>query len=340
MKLEQHFKKLDSEISLNPTRQQRIESAYSNWKGIFEIHEDTKEIFVEFYEQGSYSTNTAIKPQNSSEFDIDAVLLLKLDEEMKPKETLQLIKNVIESYDNYKGKAKVKDRCVRIDYAGDFHMDVVPAKPTEAEHICIPCKSDDEWQETNPKGFRDWFNEKHSDANYKLSITVRIVKYWRDLKVGKDTAPKSILLSTLLANQIVPCNSTAETLVLTLENLVQNLDLILNDEDEPYVENPSLENENLARDWDKSKYDIFKKKLEKFAVDARAALDEKDKDESIRLWRLIFDSKFPKELPEEETAKAIIDGKILVNSAGTLNSIEGISIPKHRFYGDILNEKK
>jgi hypothetical protein len=339
MKLEKHFKKFDSEISLNPTREQRIESAYSNWKTNFETHENTKDIFLEFYEQGSYSTKTAIKPQNSSEFDIDAVLLLNLDEEKKPKETLQLIKDIIESYESYEGKATVKDRCVRIDYAGDFHMDVVPAKPTEKEHICIPCKSEDKWQETNPKGFRNWFNKKHSDASYKLSRIVRIVKYWRDLKVGKDTAPKSILLSTLLANHIVTSNSIAETLVLTLENLVENIDFILNEYEQPYVENPSLAKENLARDWDRAKFDIFKTKLIKFAVNARTALDEKDEEESIKQWRLIFDSKFPKELPEEETAKAISSGKVFVNAAGALNAVEGISIPNHRFYGEV-NEKK
>lgn len=340
MKLNKHFEKLNSEISLNPTRENRIESAYATWKDNFKNHEDIKDIFNDFYQQGSYSTGTAIKPQNSSEFDIDAVLVLNLDEESKPKETLQKIKNVITSYENYKDKVKVKDRCVRIDYAGDFHMDIVPAKlADDGEHILIPCKSEDEWQETNPKGFTEWFEDKHRDSEYKLSQTVRLIKYWRDLKVGKDTAPKSILLSTLVANNILHHNSIAETLVETLENLVENIDSILNEEDEPYVENPSLEGENLARDWDKSKFDIFKTKLEKFASNSRVALDEADKDKSIKKWRESFGTKFPEELPEEKVANAISAGQILVNSQGTLNRECGKSIPEHRFYGDKLNER-
>ncbi|HBJ2623059.1 TPA: hypothetical protein LA827_002844 [Clostridium botulinum] len=340
MKLQKYFEKFDSEIGLNPTREQRIDSAYETWNNNFKDHEKLQEIFNDFYQQGSYATKTAIKPQNSSEFDIDAVLLLNLDHDKKPKETLQLIKDVIKSYSSYKGKCKIKERCVRIDYAGDFHMDIVAAKLSGDEHILIPCKSDDEWQETNPKGFKNWFNEKHADASYKLSRIVRIVKYWRDLKVGKDTAPKSILLSTLLANNIVTSNSISETLVLTLESLVENIDSILDDNGQPYVENPSLAGENLARDWDKDKYDIFKTKLEKFAVNARAALDETDKDESIKQWRNIFDTKFPNELPEVEEAKAITAGKVFVNAVGTLNTTEGKVIPQHRFYGDIEYEKK
>ncbi len=35
MKLEKYFKKFDSEIGLNPTRKQRIESAYETWKEKF-----------------------------------------------------------------------------------------------------------------------------------------------------------------------------------------------------------------------------------------------------------------------------------------------------------------
>ncbi|XZL28673.1 SMODS domain-containing nucleotidyltransferase [Clostridium perfringens] len=340
MKLEKYFKKFDSEIGLNPTRKQRIESAYETWKENFKDHDDLKYIFEDFYQQGSYATNTAIKPQNSSEFDIDAVILLNLADDKQPKETLQLIKNIIESYSTYKGKVKIKDRCVRIDYAGEFHMDIVPAKTSNDEYILIPCKTDDEWQETNPKGFKNWFNDKHAEASYKLSIIVRIVKYWRDIKVGKNTAPKSILLSTLLANSIIPSNSIAETLVLTLENLIENIDLILDSDGQPYVENPSLTGENLARDWSKDKFDIFKAKLEKFAVDARTALNEESKSESIKQWRNIFDTKFPKELPEEKLANDISTGKVLVNSSGTLNTTQGKVIPNHRFYGEVIYEKK
>lgn len=236
------------------------------------------------------------------------VLLLSLNDDKEPKETLQLIKNVIKSYTAYKDKVKVKDRCVRINYVGDFHIDIVPAKLSD---------------------------DKHTETSYKLSIIVRIVKYWRDLKVGKDTAPKSILLSTILANNIITENSIAATLVLTIENLVKNIDSILDDDGQPYVENPSLLGENLARDWDKDKFNIFKTKLEKFAVDARRALDEEDKKESIKLWINIFDIKFPEKLPEEETVKAISEGKILVRAQGMLNTMEGKVIPKHRFYGDV-----
>lgn len=43
MKLNKHFEKLNSEISLNPTRENRIESAYETWKDNFKNHDDLKD---------------------------------------------------------------------------------------------------------------------------------------------------------------------------------------------------------------------------------------------------------------------------------------------------------
>lgn len=339
MKLNDYFKVFDSNISLNPTRKDRIESAFETWKANFKDNEELKEIFKDFYKQGSYATDTAIRPQNSNEFDVDSILVLDLEENKKPKETLTFVADVLKSYEAYKDKVTVKDRCVRINYAGDFHMDIVPAKPTDGEHVLIACKSEDEWQETNPLGFKNWFVEKHAEASYKLSPVTRAIKYWRDYSVGKDTAPKSILLTTLIAKHINGCNSVAESIVLTLESLVDNIDDILGEDGEPFVENPSLEGENLARDWSRSKFDIFKKKLSKFASDSRAALDEKDSDDSIKMWRDIFGNKFPEELPEEaNSAENIKKGTVLVNSAGTLNAVKGKRIPEHRFFGGYIDE--
>ncbi|WP_416044593.1 SMODS domain-containing nucleotidyltransferase [Clostridium tyrobutyricum] len=339
MKLNDYFKVFNSNISLNPTRDDKIESAFETWKANFKENEKLKEIFNEFYAQGSYATGTAIRPQNSNEFDVDSILVLDLEDSKKPKETLTFIANVLKSYEAYKDKITVKDRCVRINYAGDFHMDIVPAKPTDEEYVLIACKSEDEWKETNPVGFKNWFIEKNAEASYKLSPVTRAIKHWRDYSVGKDTAPKSILLTTLIAKHINGCNSIAKSIVLTLESLVDDIDDILDKDGEPFVENPSLEKENLARDWSKSKFDIFKKKLSKFASDSRAALDEKDSDKSIKMWRNIFGNKFPDELPEEaDSSENIKNGNILVNSSGMLNNVEGTKILEHRFFGGYIDE--
>ncbi len=333
MKLNDYFKSFVGNISLNPTREDRINSALSTWEDIFKNDDEIKTYFKDFFKQGSYATGTAIIPTGSNEFDIDTVLLLDIGDKYDAKGMIDFVYNRMKTKEAYKDKLIKKERCVRVNYIGDFHMDIVPAKPTEGEHILISSKSDNEWVKTNPEGFVKWFKNKNSQNNYNLVNATKIIKYWRDNKVGNNTAPKSILLTTLIGEHIKAANSDAETLVLTLENMVSKLDDILVD-NEPYVENPSLKGENLARDWDKSKYDIFKNKLEKFSTDARAALDEDDKDKSIKKWQDIFGNKFPAELSEaSDFSEKVRNGSVLVGSNGTLNGNSGQNIPPHRFYG-------
>lgn len=334
-KLNQYFKVFHTNISLNQTRINRITNAHTTLEDLLNKDEVIKPLFQNFYLQGSYATHTAIRPQNGNEFDVDTVLLMSLSEDDEPKNIINLIASRLVSYDSYKDKIIIKDRCVRVNYQGDFHMDIVPAKPTDDEHILIPSRKEGDWLEANPAGFIKWCQDINSEADGKFTRVVKFIKYWRDRSVGKDTAPKSILLTTIIGKNIVGKNSDAESLVLTLEKTANNLDSILVDK-EPYVENPSLEGENLARDWDKTKYDIFKTKLEKFAIDARSAYDDTDKESTIKKWQDIFGSKdFPGELSERaEMADAIKAGSVLVSSKGILNTASGAPLKEHRFFGE------
>lgn len=333
MKLEQYFKQFEGKISLDPTRVNRIVSAVRTWENLLKEDEEIKKIFNDFFVQGSFAVSTAIRPQNDQEFDVDAVLLLDLDDSMEPRELIDFIADRMKMNEKYKDNIKKKDRCIRVDYSGDFHIDIVPAKNIDEEWILIPSKKEDEWVETNPAGFIEWCKDIEAESGNKFSTVTKILKYWRDTKVGKDTAPKSILLTTLIGGNIDYKNSVAESLVLTLEELIQNLDnYVVNGE--PYVENPSLAGENLARDWNLENFEIFKKKLKKLHKDAKDALDEKDKDESINKWRKIFGSCFPAELSEAANLNNHVrNGLVFVAPDGHLNSCHGKKVEEHRFYG-------
>jgi hypothetical protein len=339
LKLNDHFRKFVGNISLNPTRVDKIDSAVRNWENKFKDDDEIKGKFISYYTQGSYSTDTGVRPKSGEEFDVDVVLVLDIGEDEDPKMILHWIKDRIKSYSGFESRVKVRDRCVRIEYANEFHFDVVPAFIYET-YIKIPSKKEGEWTKTNPSGFTEWCININSDSDKYFSKTVKILKYWRDEEVGKDTAPKSILLTTLVGNAHIKKASIAETLVETLKVMVNDLDLLIsgleNDEDVPWLENPSLKEENLARNWTKKKALRFSNKLVNLRDDCQDALDEKDKDESIKKWQYIFGSAdFPSSLGEgENMAKNIVSGTILVNSKGQLNSIEGPAIKEHRFYGD------
>jgi hypothetical protein len=115
---------------------------------------------------------------------------------------------------------------------------------------------------------------------------------------------------------------------------------MLEDNDVPFVENPSLPDENLARNWTKLKAQRFLNKLRTLKDDCQDAMDEVDKEESRKLWQAIFGSAdFPSTLGEAENmAKSIQTGSVFVSSTGELNSTQGTAIKEHRFYGVIGNE--
>jgi len=334
MKLNDHFKKFIGKISLNPTREERIKNALSNWEDKFSNDEEIEDKYIDFFPQGSYSTNTTIKPKEKDEYDIDAVLLLEIDENEAPKDILYLIRDRIVKYKDFEDKAKVKDRCIRINYADDFHVDIVPALPHN-EIIKIPTKKDQKWTETNPAGFAEWCNDIDKNTDGHFSKVVKIFKHWRDLKVGKNTAPKSILLTTLIGHSMEKKPSIAESLVETLGNIVAYLE-DLSDNDVIFVENPSLFQENIARDWDHEKANRFLRKIEALYSDAEEALHEKDKESSIEKWKNIFgEIYFPSDLGEgKNMADKVRNGEMKVNSTGQLNTQSGTKVKDHRFYGD------
>ena len=56
----------------------------------------------------------------------------------------------------------VKDRCCRIDYAGEFHMDIIPACPevgVEPNRILIPDRRLEQMLPSCPKLYAAWFEE-------------------------------------------------------------------------------------------------------------------------------------------------------------------------------------
>lgn len=327
MKLVEYFKQFIGSISLNPTRVARIDSALSQWETLLKNDEKLEKLFVGFHLQGSYAINTGIKPKGGDEFDVDTVLILALEDDQSAKATIDQLDERARSHEGY--DIIKKDRCVRINYAGDFHLDIVPAKPTSGEQVYIPDRTEDEWIESNPIGFTSWCKVKGS----QFARVVKMLKRWRDTHVGASSAPKSILLTTLAGHHFRACASDAESLVLTLEEMVAHLDDYLVD-GEPQVDNPSLPGENLARDWSRAGFDVFKKKLTKFAEGARDALDEGDKDKSIEKWCDVLGDEFPRELPQAAGLPArVAAGAALVGATGRVGAESGQPIRAHRFYG-------
>ena len=149
--------------------------------------------------QGSYALRTIIKPVNGHEYDADLLLFMEFDGSKSPREYIDAVYRCLKDSNVYIDKIRRKTRCVVVDYAGDFHLDIVPCVAYGTnQYICN--RLTDKFEITDGTGFRDWFNEKNRVTNRNLKRVTRLMKYLRDYK-QTFTAP-SILLTTLLGNAV------------------------------------------------------------------------------------------------------------------------------------------
>lgn len=241
---EEEFKKEEllaitaANLELDNTRKEQMISAYKAVNDVFDKDEEFfKDYTVNVYAQGSLLIGTTIKPLPGKEFDLDIVL--KLDDSYlnhTPKEIYDEVYRVLDNHSTYSPLLQKKNRCIRINYNSDFHMDILSGCKitSDTTRLMIPNdKSLSDWSRTDPKGYATWFqniSEKHKsrfmlterymmlteakvetedlprDIYIKspLQRTVQIIKRYRDLyyenkDLTKTPAISSIVLTTLLA---------------------------------------------------------------------------------------------------------------------------------------------
>jgi hypothetical protein len=186
----------------------------------------------DIFPQGSLRLDTTVKPLSHTEFDLDLVCLLNL-RDTTPLQLYNMLLDRMESNGRYTDILEPMDRCIRLNYAGDFHLDIVPAIPDPdcppgQTCIVIPDKTMKEWRSSNPKGYSTWFDQQalkqkrsKTAAFYErkdieplrapvpayhkrpLKLAVQLMKRWRDVYFRDDPdrlAPSSIVLTTLAAH--------------------------------------------------------------------------------------------------------------------------------------------
>jgi hypothetical protein len=313
MRLTKSFEKLLTDtVNLNQTRIDRVISAHNTVREALEAHEEVAPRLVGTYLQGSYAYGTAVRPGGSyTEYDVDAVIALYLEREdgslPNGYNVVEWIARVIESIDRYEGKVERKTTCARVDYESDdgrFHLDIVPGHQSgsTSDAICIP----PDWEQSHPRGYKGWLQDRKDEHCERVKHLVRIMKYWRNKQCtdgfGSKWGPNSMILTTLVAKH-APADgnyhdSLDEALIETMESMLDFF--AAHDEDNPYrvpeVANPSLESEDLARNWKHDDYRRFRNLLDEAAATGQKALRSKDEQESIDLWNseVLFDGEFPK----------------------------------------------
>ena len=259
--------------------------------------------------QGSYKFGTQIRPAKlDDEFDIDLGIYFNWPgsadatgddpHALKARVQRSLQDYAAEAEDDVKEVVQPpKERCSRIRFSGDFHIDVPtyhldPAR--DARDLATETKG---WEISDPKAFYVWFQQLFADDDTaQVRRLIRYIKMWAALKLAER--PASVLLTVLVAEAYLPLSAAdVETDDLGLRNVAA---AILNRlEANGIVENPVNRRENLNR-MSPEATEALIAGLRNLIGIADAALAAPTELATAFIWTQAFDHFFP--APAEQNA--------------------------------------
>ncbi|ANS41580.1 nucleotidyltransferase [Serratia inhibens] len=162
-------------LDLTKTQYANIESAYSGVGNYLSDGDDPLLKEAVIYPQGSVRLNTTVKPKNEEEYDIDLICYLPHATAADYTGVITAIRQRLESHNTYKDLLSDLPRGFRINYAGDYHLDITPGRDYQgySEHQGQPLWVVDDktdWKESNPRGYAEWFDESASKQPVRITL--------------------------------------------------------------------------------------------------------------------------------------------------------------------------
>ncbi len=264
--------------------------------------------------QGSYKFDTQIRPwMIGAEFDIDLGFYFEWcgtpdQGDYTPDALKALIQAALEDYqsdaeNDATGVEDPKERCCRISFKPDFHIDV----PTyhldpdrDARALATETKG---WEGSDPKAIYEWFKKRYDDAarRWQLRRLVRYLKIWAALQFPDEERPSSILLTVLAAEALQGYHIAG----VADDDLLERAAIIVKRrlEQDHAVPNPVNGEENLNRLDDDATRAFIDRLADLESIASRARLSG-DKSAAAEIWAEAFQQFFPMPEDNDEFAKA------------------------------------
>lgn len=261
-----------------------------------------------FHGQGSYIMNTIVNPLNG-EFDIDdGVYLQNLNADRTKWETPETVHGwIVAATDGHTDEKPIdKERCVRVRYANNYHVDL-PTYCMDAETPYLAEKGKEGWHVSDPKALIVWFKNtvKSQGSNgEQLKRIIRYFKAWADFQEqnGNEKMPSGVTLTVLSCNNFEPSSDRDDaSFVGTARGIVTALEI------SKTITRPVNPYDDLGRDLTSKQMNNFVQKLETLRDDGGKAIKESDKSKASNEWIKLLGDRFPHYEPsgDEETAKAL-----------------------------------
>lgn len=291
-------------IQLDQTRYDKATSTYESI-GKWLAAEDSpiRHYYPAIFPQGSLALDTTCRPLRHTEFDLDVVCLVRVPPSVAPNDVFEFVCQRIFAHGTYAKMARRMDRCIRLDYAGDYHLDVVPAipdpscKPGET-CLFIPDRPRKVWLPSNPQGYVMWYDEQAKKrillekfsvkANMAplrepvpfyskpvLKLATQLLKRWRDVAFEDrgNLQPSSIILTTLAGHLYGGEDHPTDALMAILDGILE-----LASQGTIQLQNPSNPKEWITDRWQQQPdmYEAFIEEIQDFRYRWKVLIREGD----------------------------------------------------------------
>jgi hypothetical protein len=319
--------------------------------------------------QGSLAIGTTTRPILHNEFDLDfVVVLLEVNQEIihDPLKLLGLVENRLQENATYKPMLERMNRCVRLNYADEFHVDILPAVSANQDAtgcIKVPDRKLETWKDSNPSGYVRWFYSHSSKVQEQgirmqiplppyqtieqksvLQCVVQLLKRWRDVYFLKkpELAPVSIILTTLACKHYFGQNSIENSMTRILSGILKDIDSCPPNQ-RLVVLNPTNEKEDLSERWENPIiYSAFTHSIKQLSRDWQDLCSKRGLEQIFGDLKSLFGEQPTLRVFEDFAQRAsqverprVADG--LSGKPGLIvptTVLSAIDIPRHRFYGD------
>lgn len=275
------------QLQLTDTQDAKARSHYeavSSW--LADPGSSLYEYSPHIFPQGSQRIGTTTKPIGQSEFDLDAVCKLAIGDGCHPGRLYKLIWDRLHQHETYRPMMRPMPRCIRLEYSGNFHLDIAPAVPDSTcggdcilvpdldANLALHHPENDRWKSTNPIGYADWvedqcvpvmiFNEGQIKASQvdpvpdreaihakpALKRSIQLFKRWRDVEYTERShlATPSIILTTMSGHYYEQQQLCTDALQTILDTTVSEIERTRR----LRFTNPAHPSENICEKWDKS----------------------------------------------------------------------------------------
>ena len=297
MKLESHFEEfLTGTVNLNQSRIDTLDARLDAVESFLNSHETFGDLVAEdLIPQGSYAHKTIIKPVAGHDFDVDVLVPMHTQADFEPSDYIAALYAALRSSGVYREMTSRQTRCVTVQYANEFHIDLVPYLARDGSHWIVN-RHENTYELSNPERFNEWLDEHNRDADLHLVPIIRILKYLRDFK--QTFSAKSIILTTLVGNQVHSARAVGDAgyyadiptallhILSDLDGYLQMTPLL------PVIADPGGTGDDFAQRWDQEQYSNFRSRVHRYCEKVTEAYIAADEAVSVALWQELLGSDF------------------------------------------------